>query len=273
VPNDEGNKFGFDKVIFSCDIDNIQSVYHHKYGAKADFSGYIDKFYSSNIFRLDNREIIQFWIEDKLPLNNNIYSQTDIGFLTDTLNCMMDCGVINFRNIKIVNKDLIKQGRDLIFSMNNNSGEFRDTYFPKLAPILALVAGDYELLLQKLEECKKVMEDRPDKKFAHSENSSIDTYVAKYLIPIAEYSAVHFYGGNNELQLNKYVNYLTGHISYKTIREGTVRIALLNSNQVSDVDRLGINHRNVPTENNLNEIFWGLLIGAIKELKYKKYLA
>lgn len=46
-------KFGFDKVICICDIANIKSVFHHRYGVEADFNGYIDKFYSEEPFRFD----------------------------------------------------------------------------------------------------------------------------------------------------------------------------------------------------------------------------
>lgn len=37
------NKFGFDKVIFVCDFENIKKIFHHKYGPAVDFSGYSDK--------------------------------------------------------------------------------------------------------------------------------------------------------------------------------------------------------------------------------------
>lgn len=56
--NDE-NKFGFDKVIFVCDYDNIRLMYEHRYGAGVDFSGYIDKFYSHEIFNYDNRKYVK----------------------------------------------------------------------------------------------------------------------------------------------------------------------------------------------------------------------
>lgn len=48
------NKFAFDKVIFVCDIENIRNIFHAKYGSSVDFSGYIDKFYSKEIFNFDN---------------------------------------------------------------------------------------------------------------------------------------------------------------------------------------------------------------------------
>lgn len=53
------NKFGFDKVIFVCDIQNIQKMYQHKYGAGVDFAGYINKFYSSQPYNFDSREYLK----------------------------------------------------------------------------------------------------------------------------------------------------------------------------------------------------------------------
>jgi KAP family P-loop domain len=56
------NKFFFDRIILVCDVDNIRNIFHNRYGSNIDFSGYIDKFYSRNIFRFDNnlkvREVI-----------------------------------------------------------------------------------------------------------------------------------------------------------------------------------------------------------------------
>ena len=48
------NKFFFDKVIVVCDINNIRNIYKNKYGPDVDFSGYIDKFYSTSIFNIQN---------------------------------------------------------------------------------------------------------------------------------------------------------------------------------------------------------------------------
>lgn len=52
------NKFGFDKIIFVCDIENIKNIYKHKYGANVDFSGYIDKFYSISPYEFDNLDTV-----------------------------------------------------------------------------------------------------------------------------------------------------------------------------------------------------------------------
>ncbi len=49
----ETNKFGFDKIIFVCDVNNIQQMFNHRYGLNVEFGGYIDKFYSSEVFKFD----------------------------------------------------------------------------------------------------------------------------------------------------------------------------------------------------------------------------
>lgn len=47
------NKFGFDKIIIVSDIENIRNIFFNKYGNNTDFEGYIDKFYSQNVFEFD----------------------------------------------------------------------------------------------------------------------------------------------------------------------------------------------------------------------------
>ncbi len=42
---------GFDKIILVCDIENVRTIFHHRYGPEADFYGYISKFYSKGFFR------------------------------------------------------------------------------------------------------------------------------------------------------------------------------------------------------------------------------
>lgn len=41
-----------------CDIENIRGIFHNKYGADIDFSGYIDKFYSIDIFEYNFKMVI-----------------------------------------------------------------------------------------------------------------------------------------------------------------------------------------------------------------------
>ena len=50
------NKFGLDKVIFVLDYDNLSNIYHHFYGSKTSFEGYIEKFCSSNHYDYSLKE-------------------------------------------------------------------------------------------------------------------------------------------------------------------------------------------------------------------------
>ncbi len=71
------NKFGFDKIILVADVQNLKSVFSHKYGEQTDFNGYFDKFFVVEIFQFKNEEIIakaideiisHFQIEDRKDL-------------------------------------------------------------------------------------------------------------------------------------------------------------------------------------------------------------
>lgn len=60
------NKFGFHKVILVCDYQNIRSLFYRRYGGEADFSGYIDKFYSSAVFEFDIKKEVRGFVLDIL---------------------------------------------------------------------------------------------------------------------------------------------------------------------------------------------------------------
>ncbi|MFN8333690.1 MAG: P-loop NTPase fold protein [Cyclobacteriaceae bacterium] len=60
------NKFNFDKIILSCDVDNIRKLFHNKFGQDVNFSGYIDKFYSRGVYRFNNNEEIAKAVNDIL---------------------------------------------------------------------------------------------------------------------------------------------------------------------------------------------------------------
>ncbi|MCO6501075.1 MAG: hypothetical protein J5I47_11975 [Vicingus serpentipes] len=63
----KSHKYGFNKVILVCDLQNIESIFHHKYGDNTDFNGYIDKFYSEEVFEFNNIDAIDVYLE-KLDL-------------------------------------------------------------------------------------------------------------------------------------------------------------------------------------------------------------
>ncbi len=108
--NTHGNKFGFDKVIVVCDIDNIRNVFHHKYGANTDFSGYIDKFYSVEVFKYSMLDELYEEVDSILnsirgneALDKVFNLKRDRNYLFKTiqnlLRSFVKLGVINVRNV------------------------------------------------------------------------------------------------------------------------------------------------------------------------------
>ena len=95
------NKFGFDKVILVADIQNLKSIFHHKYGEQTDFNGYFDKFFTVEIFQFENEEIIIKEI-DKIISN----FQTEDKGLSDALE-----NSSNF--LKIFLKDILLKSLEL----------------------------------------------------------------------------------------------------------------------------------------------------------------
>lgn len=103
-PKDNDNKFGFDKVIFVCDIENIRKIFAHKYGSEVDFSGYIDKFYSTEIYSFLHDDVFEGsilpYLEKKL---NTINSSTqDLNFIEAIkliIRIFFSCKQLNIREI------------------------------------------------------------------------------------------------------------------------------------------------------------------------------
>lgn len=93
------NKFGFEKVVFVCDIENIRKIFHHKYGPDVDFSGYIDKFYSIEPFTFNNRKYI------KEKLGNLLYK---INFHSDLAFFNFDSNTRFYITVKAIAMSLVE---------------------------------------------------------------------------------------------------------------------------------------------------------------------
>ena len=99
------HKFKFDKTILVCDIENIRKIFHAKYGADVDFSGYIDKFYSKEIFHFDNEyEIAKCIVEqvkkiksDSDLIQEHKYSFTNLIYILEHL---IKYHLINIRTLE-----------------------------------------------------------------------------------------------------------------------------------------------------------------------------
>lgn len=68
--NESYNKFGFDKIIIVCDIENIRSIFYYKYGLNINFEGYINKYYSIWLYIFENLISIKVYFDEKLEFYN-----------------------------------------------------------------------------------------------------------------------------------------------------------------------------------------------------------
>ncbi len=192
--NSQGNKFGFDKVIVVCDIDNIRSLFHHKYGASTDFNGYIDKFYSVDVFKYNMMGELYREIDSILNTieGNDVLKgffdlrrggNTIFEILKELLRSFVKSGVINVRNIvKLRNSKYILYQYEL---------EYQKRYFNiqlwglALFNVLKTIFGDYHELMFAFE------------KFRHSREGKNNNYesewILKYLL-----LPIHCFGVNKK---------------------------------------------------------------------------
>jgi len=116
------NKFGFDKIILVADINNIKSIYEHRFGKNVDFDGYINKFYSNSIFKFDSKRVGLLLLEEIL----NKYRRNDYSASLRILHIFNSLELLSLRQIiKLSNSfsfNEIPLTRDKVF---NESRFFR----------------------------------------------------------------------------------------------------------------------------------------------------
>ena len=155
------NKFGFDRIIVVCDEANVYELFKHKYGMNVDYNGYIDKFFSREIFEFYNPDIYPDIVSRAISNTNfeGVINANDWPNLIDrTLRFMLHSfftfEIINVRNvIKVIhNSEKVKSS---IYNF-----DYRDLYdvdsriFPGLAIInyLSSLIGSSNALLESLED-------------------------------------------------------------------------------------------------------------------------
>ncbi|MRY06770.1 hypothetical protein EAJ14_03660 [Parabacteroides distasonis] len=99
------HKFKIDKTILVCDVENIRRIFHAKYGSDVDFSGYIDKFYSKEVFHFHNEDEIQKCIADQIlkiksktgDFQDDRYAYKGLEFI---LQYLIKYGYVNIRTLE-----------------------------------------------------------------------------------------------------------------------------------------------------------------------------
>lgn len=169
----EDNKFGFDKVIFVCDIENIRNIFSHFYGKNVDFNGYIDKFYSKTIFYFSNEYVLNNWIE------NNVFkgAKTDLqkfqcSFLILVLTHMINEGKINFRSILKLNTEFVHSKYQLKRHELRRDAPtgLLETATPFIVIYLSYLAGSTSSLIHRLIEMDEIFEKKHNKEIKLNRN-------------------------------------------------------------------------------------------------------
>lgn len=160
------NKFGFDKILFVCDIDNVRRIFHNKYGANVDFNGYIDKFYSKEVFKFDIRKSLIPMIQKVLrsisfsldPNENNYFGNliSQSRSLLWTIQELISQDKLNLRTFFKYYESSVSFTHDEIFLSEQ---QHPVSTFQSILEIKLLVDfyGDPENLIESLDYCRKNM--------------------------------------------------------------------------------------------------------------------
>ncbi|NCT75115.1 MAG: hypothetical protein GXC78_11330 [Chitinophagaceae bacterium] len=156
------NKFGFDKIIIVCDVENLRNIFKAKFGGQADFNGYIDKFYSTEIFNFENTDLLRDTIGkaigniqiDIRSIRWDTYVKEidgDKRILFDLCDLLVEKRRINLRTIF----SRLQESIDIVTneSLNiNNSFNIQPSKYPTLFQIMILkrIVGDYDYLIELL---------------------------------------------------------------------------------------------------------------------------
>ncbi|WP_076384978.1 P-loop NTPase fold protein [Kaistella chaponensis] len=134
------NKFGFEKIVLVCDIKNIESIYHHFYGENVDFYGYINKFYSLDIYEYSNRDYVK-WFDKNFTIDS--YRNGNIEFLGYIFSDAIFKNVISAR--QLFNNDFSRQGVTTLYNKYNEQN-FNVLLNNKYVSIFSLFQSSYVLI-------------------------------------------------------------------------------------------------------------------------------
>lgn len=256
------NKFGFDTIIFVCDENNIKEIFHHKFGIKVDFNGYIDKFYSIEIFSFDNRILIDAWLKKQhksIPISGKYLK---IQFAADIINAMVKSNTINFR--KILNfKDT--QIHEKIYSIDKieRYNDARSFDFSDVVMILIMVCGTVEGLIKVLRDCKLYFNSKGEYKLIKGSNTY--KYLKEFILPVIlarqeSYSEGSFQGDLKSFtKINQSIvlNYVLKFSDYKW---SLTALSEFNIEHGKFIEKMDIQ-------------IWGLLIEAVESLKADEFIS
>lgn len=158
------NKFGFDQVIVVCDIDNIENIYRQQFGIQTDFNGYVDKFYSLEIFRFDNKsnlisivDNIISSIQIKFREGDDVHRHQNEKRIKETVSIILKPLILNNEiNLRSIFKFADNEFTipDLGISINDQSLDYCNNFYLSAISVLTSIVGDFKILKNKIEKLK-----------------------------------------------------------------------------------------------------------------------
>lgn len=155
------NKFGFDRVILVCDLENVRKIFSSRYGQNADFSGYIDKFYSQEVFSFDNSKAVKDVISKVLCSMNLVPEKLSNFFPFNNVNSnshrfvlfvLMAFIQVNATNLRSIQRARRKSFHIETKEMKGYLGTHQFTLI-WILELIRMIVGDGISLLDGIQKC------------------------------------------------------------------------------------------------------------------------
>ncbi len=157
------NKYGFDKIILVCDNENIRNIFKARYGIDTDYNGYIDKFYSKEIFEHKVSDLVEIFTREvfkSLKTTNREIKAGDTSYFTvpylkSIIEVLLQQNIMNIRTLfKYSNGGIdITHKNTMLDTMNRVTRHSLDSIM--ILDTLSIVFGDstnMRLILAKVNE-------------------------------------------------------------------------------------------------------------------------
>lgn len=156
LDDQDHNKFGFDKIIVVCDINNIRHIFQHRYGSKTHFEGYINKFYSTEIFHYKNKEVYVELIKSFTPKDLRSGYRELYRAFEFIAKCFIETNQLSLREIlKLQNFPLWNIKEEIVRLLDSKDMPY--FMYALFTPIIRLFTKlfSFDSLIYRFEICKK----------------------------------------------------------------------------------------------------------------------
>lgn len=197
IVSEEENKFGFGKVIFVCDLNNIRNIFSAKYGVNTDFNGYINKFFSSHIYYFDNK------IEIKKTITDFVYKKLSSSSIGNNYYNQLNETIIMLLSVLIHSNEIsIRQLRNIEHYDFTTSSYHHKNRNISSNPFLYMIIFLMKIFNNDIHKLKSVFSNlvlsEEELRFFDRENRIF----LKYLIPLADIEQIN---SNNQENGNNFV--------------------------------------------------------------------